>query len=235
MLSATIGVAETDPMRSIAKFFKDAGYHGGGSVILAVILFGLTIWEHANNKAVGAWWLWALVVLMFGYGAVVAWHKEYRAGLLKDAQIVQLGARKHRDWNTEWEECADRFTAYINSRVGAEYRHFSRIAETTLEVSGDANLRKHLESLCGLTGEMILASPIVSSALPSEIRTEPDAKTRWLLFLKARGDIRMDVPLYEVSDDKQFPVYLGSIPNLAESSQLACLDCAAKEFQSMRT
>lgn len=161
--------------------------------------------------------------------------KEKAIGGKNEAEAVAARASKSRDWNTEWKECADRFTGYINSHVRAEYRRYTSRNELILEVSGDVRLSKHLESLCRLTGEMLLASPVVSSALPSEIRAEPDAKTRWLLFLKARGEMRMDVPLYETIGDKQFGIYRGSIVNLAESSQLACIDCAANEFQTMRT
>lgn len=74
-------------MRTFAKFFKDAGYYGGGSVVLAIILFAIAIWEHASGKNIATWWLELIAVLVFCYGCLVAWYKEYKGGLEKDAII----------------------------------------------------------------------------------------------------------------------------------------------------
>ncbi|MFZ1007457.1 MAG: hypothetical protein WAN65_11505 [Candidatus Sulfotelmatobacter sp.] len=74
-------------MRILAKFFKDAGYYAGGSVILAIILFAVSIWEHAKNKNVDTWWLWFIAVVLWCYGCAVAWYREYKSGIAKDAEI----------------------------------------------------------------------------------------------------------------------------------------------------
>src|ERR1700733_757491 len=74
-------------MRVLAKFLKDAGYYGIVTVLLAIILFAVSIREHANNKNVDTWWLWSIVIVLWSYGCGVAWYKEYTAALRKGAEI----------------------------------------------------------------------------------------------------------------------------------------------------
>jgi hypothetical protein len=60
----------------IISFFKDAGRIGGGSVILAIILLGVTFVEHSKGHNVETFWLGMLVIVFFCFGACVAWDKE---------------------------------------------------------------------------------------------------------------------------------------------------------------
>jgi hypothetical protein len=58
------------------EFFRTAGLLGGGSVIFALVLFAIAVWEHYKDKNVPASWLVACGVLFFGIGLYQAWSKE---------------------------------------------------------------------------------------------------------------------------------------------------------------
>jgi hypothetical protein len=58
------------------EFFKTAGLLGAGSVIFALVLFAIAIWEHYKDKNVPASWLAAAGILFFGIGLYQAWSKE---------------------------------------------------------------------------------------------------------------------------------------------------------------
>jgi hypothetical protein len=79
---------------------------------------------------------------------------------------------------------------------------------------------------------MLSASPKVLSALPVDVSSESNALVRWFVFLKARGELRRDRPVYEVMDDgTRFAIDTGAIDSLADASERACVDCAATEFR----
>lgn len=58
------------------RFLTTAGWIGGGSVMLSMILLAITIWEHLHDKNVAAFVLGILVVVFFCFGAYIAWSKE---------------------------------------------------------------------------------------------------------------------------------------------------------------
>src|SRR5437016_5108122 len=74
-------------MRTLAKFFKDTGLYGGGSVILSILLFAVTIFEHSKNHNVAAFWLGVLAVVFFCGGSFVAWNKESKKAINLEERI----------------------------------------------------------------------------------------------------------------------------------------------------
>jgi hypothetical protein len=71
------------------EFIRTAGLLGGGSVLLSIILFGITIWEHAKSENIASAVLGALVIVFFCVGAFIAWlqeRKKYEAEALKHEQ-----------------------------------------------------------------------------------------------------------------------------------------------------
>jgi hypothetical protein len=59
------------------KFLKAAGSIGGGSVGLAIVLFGISIEEHFRDKNVNAYWLVLTAGIAFAFGAYLAWADEF--------------------------------------------------------------------------------------------------------------------------------------------------------------
>lgn len=60
-------------MGRFTAFLKGAGTYGGGSVVLAIILFAVAIGEHAKDKNIGVGWLEYLALGFFCFGAYKAW------------------------------------------------------------------------------------------------------------------------------------------------------------------
>jgi hypothetical protein len=58
------------------EFIRTAGYAGGGSVTLAIILFFVTFFEHYEDHNVKAAVFAALGIVFFCGGAFIAWNKE---------------------------------------------------------------------------------------------------------------------------------------------------------------
>jgi hypothetical protein len=63
----------------LLQFFKAAGRIGGGSVVLAIVLFLISIEEHLSARNVPAAWLIFLGCMVFCYGACAAWSNEHDA------------------------------------------------------------------------------------------------------------------------------------------------------------
>lgn len=77
-------------MRNLWQFLVAAGALGGGSVILAIILFIVAVIEHLRDRNVGAAWLFMIGCLAFCFGSFAAW-KDERASLdERTAQVNQL-------------------------------------------------------------------------------------------------------------------------------------------------
>ena len=62
---------------NFVKFLKAAGSIGGGSVGLAIVLFGISIEEHFRDKNVNAYWLVLAAGIAFAFGAYHAWAGEF--------------------------------------------------------------------------------------------------------------------------------------------------------------
>jgi hypothetical protein len=62
----------------IVRFVKAAGSIGGGSVGLAIILFGISIYEHLMDKNIPAYWLVLAAAVFFTFGAYRAWLDQFR-------------------------------------------------------------------------------------------------------------------------------------------------------------
>lgn len=77
-------------MRDLWDFFLAAGFLGGGSVILAIILFTVAVIEHYRDRNVGATWLFVIGCLAFCFGAFSAWQEERRAVGEKSSEVTKL-------------------------------------------------------------------------------------------------------------------------------------------------
>ena len=71
------------------EFFRTAGLLGGGSVTLAIILFGITCLEHFLNHDVTATIFAGLGIVFFSIGAYTAWSKERGK---YEAEVAKHGA-----------------------------------------------------------------------------------------------------------------------------------------------
>jgi hypothetical protein len=60
----------------VLKFLNASGKIGGGSVIFAIVLFMVAIWEHYRQKNIPASLLIAAGITFFCYGCYIAWLKE---------------------------------------------------------------------------------------------------------------------------------------------------------------
>jgi len=58
------------------QFIKTAGLLGGGSVLFAIALFAVAIYEHVKDADVQSSWLIALGVVFYSFGAYMAWNRE---------------------------------------------------------------------------------------------------------------------------------------------------------------
>jgi len=65
-------------MTTFGRFIKAAGLLGGGSVVLAILLFLITIIEHIRDHNVEVFYLVLLAAVFFCFGAYQAWHDENR-------------------------------------------------------------------------------------------------------------------------------------------------------------
>jgi hypothetical protein len=66
-------------MKAVARFVQAAGTIGAGSVALAIVLFGVSIYEHLRNKNLPAYWLLFTAAVFFSFGAYRAWATEHDA------------------------------------------------------------------------------------------------------------------------------------------------------------
>lgn len=84
-------VLRSTNMRRFIEFVKSAGTIGGGSVLLAIALFGVTIGEHVWEKNVAVGWLEWLAMTFFCFGAYQAWNNTDKK--LQSEIRKQAGAR----------------------------------------------------------------------------------------------------------------------------------------------
>jgi hypothetical protein len=80
-------------MGDIGRFVIAAGYLGGGSVILAVILFVVSVIEHRRGQNVEAKWVFVLGGLAFCVGSYMAWHDADAALQEETQQFSSLNLR----------------------------------------------------------------------------------------------------------------------------------------------
>ena len=202
----------------------------GGTTLAIILLFGYEFLGWQPNKK-------QFVVLLFlglFCSTFLAWLEQHKARLAAEAaaESNRQNART-RDWSGDWKECADRFKEQANySPCWADWNNSSPKNEEQWSIVGNKKTR----SLCGMAGQLLLASPVVSTTLPEVVRLEADASHRWLTFLKTRGEVSQHDYVLEVADDDgtKHPIIMGRIVNVADSSERVCIDCAATEFQIMR-
>jgi hypothetical protein len=58
------------------EFVTAAGLYGGGSVILAIVLFGVSFIEHFRDHNVSSWWFGIIGMISFCAGSYIAYDKE---------------------------------------------------------------------------------------------------------------------------------------------------------------
>jgi hypothetical protein len=73
-------------MLRFGQFLKAAGTYGGGSVLLAILLFGISIGEHIKDKNVSVGWLEWVALVFFCFGAYKAWDNTDKK--LRDANTL---------------------------------------------------------------------------------------------------------------------------------------------------
>lgn len=66
-------------MKRILRFVQAAGSLGAGSVVLSIVLLGISVEEHLRDKNVPAYWLLFAAVIAFTFGAYRAWANENEA------------------------------------------------------------------------------------------------------------------------------------------------------------
>lgn len=73
----------------IWDFLKAAGRLGGSSVIFALLLFAICLWEHYRQKNVPASWLAGTALLFFCYGCYLAWQRENERAVAASARLAK--------------------------------------------------------------------------------------------------------------------------------------------------
>jgi hypothetical protein len=66
-------------MKSIFRFVQGAGSLGAGSVLLSIVLLGISVEEHFRDKNIPAYWLILAAVVSFSFGAYRAWANEHES------------------------------------------------------------------------------------------------------------------------------------------------------------
>jgi hypothetical protein len=66
-------------MKSIFRFVQGAGNLGLGSVLLSIILLGISVEEHFRDKDIPAYWLMFTAIASFSFGAYRAWMNEHES------------------------------------------------------------------------------------------------------------------------------------------------------------
>ncbi len=77
-------------MRNFWEFVVAAGVLGGGSVILAIVLFVIAAIEHFRDRNVAAAWLFIIACLAFCFGAFSAWNQERESVERSTTEISHL-------------------------------------------------------------------------------------------------------------------------------------------------
>jgi hypothetical protein len=148
---------------------------------------------------------------------------------------VELAALR-RDWTKEWKDQSETFQKLSHSGIRADWHDTS--AGTGWRIcGGDVEGTRHMEILCRIAGNLLVASPFLSSTVPPEIQAEPNPAWSWLSYMKQGGFGYEPEHLgaYEVFEGgkKRF-VHAGMIRNLGGESASLCLDLAGREVLGPR-
>jgi hypothetical protein len=76
--------------KDIWNFILAAGYIGGGSVILAVVLLIVSMIEHQRERNLSAQMFFLIACFAFCFGAYMAWHKQYEKTLRVQTTLDQM-------------------------------------------------------------------------------------------------------------------------------------------------
>jgi hypothetical protein len=145
-------------------------------------------------------------------------------------------AALRRDWTKEWKDQSEKFQKLSRSGIRADWHDTS--AGTGWRIcGGDVEGTRHMDILCRIAGNLLVASPVLSSTIPSDIKAEPNPAWRWLYYMKQSGfGYEPEHPgAYEVFEDgkKRF-VHAGTIRNIGGESANLCLDLAGREVLGSR-
>jgi hypothetical protein len=160
-------------MRKILSFFRTAGLLGGGSMILATILFVVSVVEQFKDRNVPAYWLLLAAALAFCFGAYSAWEKEDRA--LKDEKAKNGLPLLHGEAKVVfWEFWKDPHSGSAKPADTQYYVLFSLVNRTNVQctlknfqmrvIRKDGTVRSSSSSNFNICGDLEHNSPFGDSA-----------------------------------------------------------------------
>jgi hypothetical protein len=142
-------------------------------------------------------------------------------------------ASLQKDWPKEWKEQSEKFNLVSKHGIRADW-HDTSAGKGWRICGGNTEGNRHLEVLCKMAGNLLIASPQISATIPPHIKTEADPTLRWLYYLKENrnGYESEHLEAYEVLDGKKRFVHMGTIRDLGMASANQCLDIAGQEFSA---
>jgi hypothetical protein len=172
------------------------------------------------------YWVVASVALFIAFFR--AWNDEASAREQALAQLANL------EKGVKAAAYASDVSAATWKSLGKEFRELPRRIRADWHRDGDGTeswilLYPACKGLCTLAGAMLSKSPKVFAMLPQKVRSEGDAMSRWLSFLKERQPIRIQDCYETMPDGRQKIILFGSIEDVSENSSTACIECAAAE------
>ena len=133
-----------------------------------------------------------------------------------------------KDYSAEWRKLADDMRA--DCRFLRADWSMNNILGESWDVKGADN-RRVCQAWIRRAGKMLLISPAVCRSLPENVRNDPDDLHRWLRYLKERYHFEHSHYLTGTCDDgRKEKIMTGSVPDLAEQSFKACVDCSTYEL-----
>ena len=143
-------------------------------------------------------------------------------------------ASLQNDWCKRWKEHSEKFSRV--SRLGVRADWNDTTAGTGWRIcGGDTDSNRHMEVLCRIAGNLLLASPKVVAKISPHIKSEPDPAWRWLYYMKELGAGYEPEHLgtYEIfGDGNKRLVQAGMIRNLGATSANQCLDLSGQELMT---
>jgi hypothetical protein len=226
-------------------------------VICAALWFALGAWDLVKSELLPEkyqswtvvahtphfqWRTWALVlsgifiaILLEGTHAAIQNRDKaiasLRADITKSAAVFSQTTLK-RDWPGDWKLAEDGFRRYQKSFVSAAWFHDSSGPTETWSLRGATEDARDVKALCMHAGKLLTVSPM-RKFVSAEVLREKDDADRWLYFLKGLYGITEMLHGTSVDNDGNKTVaYGGSIQNLPGASARACVECAARSFDS---
>jgi hypothetical protein len=172
--------------------------------------------------------------------------REEAQSVMEDQRRLQTALSqaesKHRseiallqnDWSKQWKEHSEKFSRASRLGIRADWHDTTAGAGWRI-FGGDVDSNRHVEVLCRIAGNLLLASPRTAAKIPPHIKAEPDPAWRWLYYIKELGAGYEPEHLgaYEIfGDGNKRLVHAGTIRNLGATSANQCLDLSAQELMT---